>query len=115
MNNDILKHIEETAGDWESTRLGQDVAYAAVSDLDGKDLDAALGLKAISIRLPVTLIDDLKALSTFHHIGYQPLIRDLLLRFVKAEKKRFMANAVEKVVEPMQDTVAEGFPQDKAA
>lgn len=35
------------------------------SDLNGKHLDAVLGLKAISIRLPITWIDDLKALNIF--------------------------------------------------
>ena len=46
---------------WEARELGACGAYVKPSTLDGKAVDEALGLKAISIRLQTSMIDDLKA------------------------------------------------------
>lgn len=48
-------------------------------------IEEALELQMISIRLQKSLISNLKAIADFHKIGYQPLIRDLLNRFVRSE------------------------------
>ena len=48
-------------------------------------IEDALELQMISIRLQKSLIAHLKAIADFHQIGYQPLIRDLLNRFVQSE------------------------------
>ena len=44
-------------------------------------------MQMISIRLPKDLIDDLKNISTTQKMGYQALMREVLKRFVDAEKK----------------------------
>ena len=53
-------------------------------------VDEALGLQMISIRLQKSLIEDLKALAHVNGIGYQPLIRDVLHRFVDGEMKNIV-------------------------
>lgn len=57
-------------------------------------IDKSLGLKMISIRLQNGLIDDLKAIGQLDGIGYQPLIKQVLTRFVTVEKKKRHNDAV---------------------
>ena len=47
-------------------------------------IEDALGLQLISIRLQKSLIANLKVIAEFHQVGYQPLIRYLLNRFVRS-------------------------------
>lgn len=82
--------IEGTVEAWESGQLGRDVQYAKLDNsLSIKDLDDALELKAISIRLKKSLISDLKLIANNEGMGYQPLIKQLLERFVIGEFKRY--------------------------
>lgn len=80
--------IEDTIENWESGALGTDVEYVTVSE-DATDsvINDALDLKAISIRLEKSLIDDFKAFSRIYGVGYQPLIRQVLTRFAAGEKR----------------------------
>ena len=83
---------------WESGKFGRDEAYVATAEVaDEHALDEALGLKLISIRLPVKLIGELKFVATHHGIGYQPLIRDLLSRFAISELKLILKEKLEMV------------------
>ena len=71
---------------WDSRTLGADAAHVGVADESHEhDLDEALELQAISIRLPKKLLNDYKAIGQFHGVGYQPLMRDVLQRFVVSE------------------------------
>lgn len=70
---------------WEARELGASEAYVKPSTLDG--VDEAPGLKAISIRLQTSMIDDLKAIAARDGIGYQPLIKRVLERFIEEEQK----------------------------
>jgi len=80
--------IEDTIGNWESGALGADVEFAKVSeDVPDLAIDEALDLKAISIRLEKSLIEDFKAFSRIYGVGYQPLIRQVLTRFAEGEKR----------------------------
>jgi hypothetical protein len=84
--------IPSTDEAWESGELGEDEAYVSVytnSDLDTA-IDNALGLKAISIRLQVSLIEDLRMIGTRNGIGYQTLVRQILTRFAECEKKQIL-------------------------
>ena len=72
---------------WEARELGASEAYVKPSTLDGKAVDEALGLKAISIRLQTSMIDDLKAIAARDSIDYQPLIKRVLARFIEEEQK----------------------------
>lgn len=71
---------------WENEELGADEAFAepAPAELQAA-VDDALDLQMISIRLQKELISDLKMIATLNGIGYQPLIRQVLKRFVDSE------------------------------
>ena len=75
-------HGEEA---WDTRALGADEAHVKEAPDRNAALDAALDLHPISIRLQKTLIDNLKALAHLHGLGYQPLVRQILTRWVDAE------------------------------
>lgn len=75
---------------WDSGELGRDIAFAQPAEADEKiemDIDAAFGLKMISIRLEQSLIDDFKAIASLNGLGYQTLMHQALKRFAVSEKK----------------------------
>ncbi|MCU0996849.1 BrnA antitoxin family protein [Stenotrophomonas maltophilia] len=71
---------------WESGEFGlsEQHAVAAPASVE-RDIDEALALQMISIRLPKQLINDLKLIAPKEGLGYQPLIRRVLQRFVEGE------------------------------
>lgn len=76
-------------------QLGNDAAHAEAPATDvSAEVDAALGLQAISIRLHKGLLDDLKLIANENGIGYQPLIRQALTRFANAEIKRMLRERI---------------------
>ena len=75
--------IASTDEAWDSGELGANAEHAMVAPSEFEEaVDASLGLKSISIRLPVQLIEAYKLIAVHHGIGYQPLMRDILQRFV---------------------------------
>lgn len=70
---------------WENGELGQSADHAVVAQGSKQEVDEALGLQLISIRLQKQLVSDLKKIAEFHGVGYQPMIRDLLNRFARSE------------------------------
>jgi predicted DNA binding CopG/RHH family protein len=79
---------------WESGALGRDEKHVKVTDASEElALDDAMDMQMISIRLQKKLIEDLKVIAKHNGIGYQPLIRQLLTRFVISEFKRMMNDA----------------------
>jgi predicted DNA binding CopG/RHH family protein len=88
--------IEGTPEAWESRDLGQDEKFVKISDDIKQDaIDESLELQMISIRLQKPLIDDLKMIAKLHGLGYQPLIRQILTRFVDCEKKQLLKQQYE--------------------
>lgn len=85
-----VEKIESTEEAWEEGRLGLDENSVRVSDTKIEDLDDALELKLISIRLRKQVINDLKAIATIEGVGYQALIKQLLDRFIAGETRRYM-------------------------
>jgi len=82
----MRQKTEGTIKNWETDKLGQDAEYAAEASLEEElALDDALELKLISIRMQKSLIRKLKLIANYHGIGYQPLVRDVLSRFVGNE------------------------------
>jgi hypothetical protein len=80
--------IADTAEAWDSGQLGNDEQYVRRAPPEAEaELDDALGLQAISIRLPKDLIEQFKLLAKIHGMGYQPLMREALKRFAAAEVK----------------------------
>lgn len=89
--------IENSAQAWESGRLGSDIKHArAVDKKIGTQIDEALGLQMISIRLEKDLIESYKLLGTKYDMGYQPLMREALKRFVEGEFKLIASEALER-------------------
>ena len=81
---------------WESEVLGADEKHVRKANPKmSEQIDEALGLQMISIRLEKKLIDSFKLLGTFHGLGYQPLMRDALKRFADAEMKAIVSGIVE--------------------
>jgi hypothetical protein len=85
------KQIKSTAKNWDERKLGADPAFVGVADASHEDaLQEALELQAISIRLPKELIRQYKLVAEFHGLGYQPLMREVLQRFVASELKQML-------------------------
>lgn len=79
--------MDDLDNKWESGELGRDEKYVKRSDRTKESLDSLLGLQPISIRLPKALLQDLKDIAQINGMGYQPLIKQILNRFVEGEKK----------------------------
>lgn len=93
------ERIEGTVENWENGSLGQDRAHAkrAPKELE-REMDDAQGLQPISIRLTKELVEEFKFIAKHHKMGYQPLMREALTRFARAEFKRIaieLANQLE--------------------
>ena len=74
---------------WENGEYGLDEAFIKVTDAaEAADVDGALDLKMISMRLQNDLINKLKLIAKYHGIGYQSLIRNYLHKFVRSELLR---------------------------
>lgn len=84
----MTKKIESTTENWENGALGADEEFATKSPLTGAEVDEALAMQMISIRLDKPLIEMLKGIASVNGIGYQPLIRKVLHRFADAEAKK---------------------------
>lgn len=99
---------------WESETLGADEKHVRVASQEtSKQVDEALGLQLISIRLDKSLIESFKILGAFHNIGYQPLMRDALKRFADGEMKAIVSGLVESQRKPEKPAAAKP-PSPKA-
>lgn len=91
--------IPSTPEAWENGPLGKDAAHTEKhreTDAERQAIDEAFGLKAISIRLETELIDSYKAVAKHYGMGYQPLMRQALHRFVESEMKKIAIDAMQK-------------------
>lgn len=79
--------ITGTTEAWEEGLLGREEEFVQKVNIESELVDDALALQAISIRLQKGLLDDLKDIAQIRGLGYQPLIKQVLKRFVDAEKK----------------------------
>ncbi|POD96663.1 hypothetical protein R0L47_23485 (plasmid) [Pectobacterium polonicum] len=85
---------------WEERELGASEEHVeVVSKAEMAAFNEALSLQAISIRLQKNLIEDLKSIAESYGIGYQPMVRDLLQRFVLSEKKQELQKQLAKLTE----------------
>lgn len=78
---------------WDERTLGAEEQYVVRADKSHEQaLDDAMEMQAISIRLPRQLIEHYKLIAHFHGVGYQPLMRDVMARWVpKALEEIFEA------------------------
>jgi len=107
------ERIEGTEEAWdENGPLGNDFAHVKpLKEEDNGQIDESLGLQLISIRLQKSLIEDFKAIAALRRVGYQPLMRQVLNRFVECEKKQILK---ERVLE-MEERVRKEKEEKKAA
>jgi hypothetical protein len=85
----IKEKIIGSAEMWETGVLGKAATHAVQAPPAlNQQVDDALGLQMISIRLPKELIEEFKVIAQYHNLGYQPLMRDALKRFAESEFKR---------------------------
>jgi len=92
----VGQKINGTIEAWESRQLGADASSAQKVSLEKhQEIEQALGLQMISIRLDKDLIQSFKTIGQFHGIGYQPLMRDALKRFVESEMKSIVTGMVQ--------------------
>lgn len=85
---------------WENGDYGRsDEHVAVVSEEEALQLDSDLAMKLVSIRLPIPLIEALKAIAEHHGIAYQPMVRDLLMRFARSEFQQIAADLDSKMKE----------------
>jgi predicted DNA binding CopG/RHH family protein len=76
---------------WDSGELGRDEEFAKPAEDDIENaIDESLELQMISIRLQKSLIESFKQIASINGIGYQPLMRQILKRFVDCEMKRIL-------------------------
>jgi len=89
--------IANTPEAWESGELGQSLEHTKVAPSNtASEINEALGLQMISIRLDKELIDMFKLLGSKYQMGYQPLMREALKRFVDGELKMVALEALQK-------------------
>ena len=94
---------------WESGELGEDFDTAKIVSKDAeRAVQDALGMQLISIRLPKSVIDDFKVIAQIEGIGYQPLMREALMRFAECESKRIMREYASKIAADKPQIVEEG-------
>lgn len=107
MENTEIKLAEfyENTDKWENRELGADVEFASLAnEADDDELMSLLNepsdenidskMQLISIRLPQTLIADLKNIGKAEGLGYQTLAREVLKRFVDSENRRKYNEAI---------------------
>ncbi len=81
--------FEDDSELWENGTYGESAEHAAAAPagLD-KTIDDGLGLEMISIRLQKSLIADLKALAVSQGLTYQPMVRQILTKYVQNQKRK---------------------------
>jgi predicted DNA binding CopG/RHH family protein len=85
-----IEKIEGTVEAWESGLLGRDEEFAKAVKVDEQLVDDSLELQMISIRLQKSLLEELKMIAGLYGLGYQPLIKQILRRFVDCEMKQLL-------------------------
>lgn len=92
---DKIRGTEEA---WEKDgQLGNDAAYAAVASPEQqKAVEDTLAMQMISIRLPKSVIEVFKALAELEGVGYQPLMREALMRFADGEARRVLMEVADR-------------------
>ncbi len=96
----MTNKIQPTDKAWDDRALGASAEHVKVASSEHLSaLGDALGLQSISIRLPKEMIDAYKLIAAHHGIGYQPLMRDILQRFIPEGLKEVMQHHVQEAKE----------------
>ena len=90
------KAIPGTIESWEDGTLGNSAAHVRQSPAEiSQQINDAIGMQAISLRLPKATIETYKNLAKMHGVGYQPLMRDAICRWAEGELKQLLIGAIE--------------------
>ena len=86
-------NIFDDVDQWDSRQLGADESFVKKSGMPKKLKDKLnertnQKMQLISIRLPISLIENLKEIGEQEGLGYQSLAREVLQRFADAENRR---------------------------
>ena len=93
----MVKKIESTEQAWDDRTLGASMEHVVVASPEMADaVDETLGLQSISIRLPKQMIEQYRLIAHFHGVGYQPLMRDVMSRFVPGALREILEAEAEK-------------------
>lgn len=107
--NDRKKAVESREGIVPPQLAAEGVAIAP-PEIEA-EVDEALGLQLISIRLPRRLIEDLKLIAKHEGLGYQPLVRRVLVRFAQGEFRSWAHLAAGEATKKL-DEHAESMQED---
>ena len=88
-----LEFTDKDIEEWESGKFGKSADHAIADSAATKALDDALGMQSISIRLPTRMIQAYKLVAAHHGIGYQPLMRDILQRWIPSGLQEVLKEA----------------------
>ena len=77
------QEILAESADWEAGKRGSD--SVAANDNDEAVLDDVMELQMISIRLPQSVVENLKAMAKKEGIGYQPYTRQVLIHHTQGD------------------------------
>jgi predicted DNA binding CopG/RHH family protein len=92
----MSKKMKDSDQAWDDRALGAEQEFVGVADSSHEQaLNDALELQSISIRLPKELIKNYKLMAAFHGVGYQPLMRDVLQRFVQPELQHILESQIQ--------------------
>jgi len=106
--NGVYQHCNSTSAT--TTALRRDPEYMGpVPPELRQQIDEALELQMISIRLQKALLNDLKFVADYRGIGYQPLIREVLCRFARHEISAIARELQEE--KQARETIAAAEPQ----
>jgi predicted DNA binding CopG/RHH family protein len=82
----VIKFSErdDDSKQWEDGALGRSPEHAKkVSPEQEKEMDDALGLAPVTLRLQKSLVEQLKKLAAENGLGYQPFVRQILTHYVR--------------------------------
>lgn len=89
------KKLDELTADhelWDKRELGASYEhFAVVTDEAQREIEEGFGLQLISLRLNRSLIEQFKELARLEGIGYQPLMRNVLIDYAKSNEHRLIA------------------------
>ena len=109
------KRVPASNEAWESGELGNDPNFAKICDGDIQpQVDDALAMQPISIRLPKSLVETFKLLGQKHGLGYQPLMRRVLARFAESEMKLVLNEYVTEQRRAVEDAEDDDVPPEAA-
>ncbi|APJ03665.1 hypothetical protein [Silvanigrella aquatica] len=85
----IVEEGFEDESKWDNRELGAEEEFVKrASPEREKRINDSLGLHAISIRLPIEIIEQLKEFAREDGIGYQPLMRQVITKYSRERAKK---------------------------